>query len=66
MIQVSKVKKIFNTNGVQVSAEAMNLIKEDINRQLNKMAKRCSDGNVKRLTISTYHIAIGNLNRYLK
>ena len=53
MIQVSKVKKIFNEN-------------DDFNRQIRLMAKRCKEGNVKRLTPSTYHIALGKLGEYLK
>ena len=61
MIQVTKVKKIFHDNGVQISAHAVNMIREDFNRHIRRMAERCKDGNVKRLTDSTYHIAKGPL-----
>ena len=61
MIHVSKVKKIFHDNGIQVSAQSINMIREDFNRHIRRMAERCNDGNVKRLTDSTYHIAKGPL-----
>ena len=61
MIQVSKVKKVFHDNGLQVSAQAMNMIKDDFNRQIHRMAERLKDDNVKRLTDKTYHIANGNI-----
>ncbi len=66
MIQVSKIKKMFNENGVQISADSMNMIRLDFNRHIRRMAERCKDGNVKRLTHRTYHIAMGNLGEYLK
>ena len=62
MIQVTKVKKIFHQHGVQLSAKALNMIQDDINRQLIKMAKNCKDGNVKRLTEEIFFIALGNLS----
>ena len=64
MIQVTKVKKIFHDNNVQLSVQAINMIKEDIDRKLRKMAERCKDGNVKRLTPQTYHIALGQYDKY--
>ena len=59
MIQITKVKKIFHDAGVQLSADAVNLIRYDIDKQIRQMADRCRDGNVKRLTVLTYNIAIG-------
>ena len=64
MIQVTKVKKIFHDNNVQLSVQALNMIKEDIDRGLRKMAERCKEGKVKRLTPETYHIALGHLKEY--
>ena len=66
MIQITKVKKIFHNAGVQLSADAVNLIRHDIHKQIRQMAQRCRDGNVKRLTVSTYNIAIGKYTTYLK
>ena len=65
MIQVSKVKKMFNENGLQVSADSMNMIRDDFNRHIRQMIVRCKDGNFKRLTPSTYHIALGKLGEYI-
>ena len=61
MIHASKVKKIFNENGIQVPTLTMNMIREDFNRHIRRMAERCKEGNVKRLTDKTYFIALGNL-----
>ena len=66
MIQITKLKKIFHDAGVQLSADAVNLIRHDIDKQIRQMAKRCKDGNVKRLTVSTYNIAIGQYSTYLR
>ena len=61
MIQVTNVKKKFNDNGIQVSAQAINMIRDDFNRRIQRMVDRCKDGNVKRLTDKTYHISLGVL-----
>tara|TARA_R110000824_G_scaffold29721_11_gene98628 strand:+ start:712 stop:918 length:207 start_codon:yes stop_codon:yes gene_type:complete len=66
MIQITKVKKIFHDAGVQLSADAVNLIRHDIDKHIRQMAQRCRNGNVKRLTVSTYNIAIGKYTTYLK
>ena len=57
MIQVSKVKKVFHDNGLQVSAEAMNMIRDDFNRHIHKMAENLKVNNAKRLTDKNYGIA---------
>ena len=59
MIQVTKVKKKFHDSGLQISPTAMNMIRDDFNRRIDRMIARCKDGNVKRLTDKTYHISIG-------
>ena len=61
MIQVSKVKKVFNSLGIQLSADSINMISDDYNRHIRLMAKRCKDGNVKRLTPDLMWIALGRL-----
>ena len=66
MIQVTKVKKIFHDKGIQISIKSLNMIKVDIHRYLEKMAERCKEGNVKRLTSETYHIALGNYDQFRK
>ena len=66
MINITKVKKVFHDVGVQISADALDIMKHDIDKQIKSMAKRCKNGNVKRLSISTYHIAMGRYEQYLK
>ena len=61
MIQVTNVKKKFHDNGLQITTTAINMIRDDFNRKLDRMISRCKDGNVKRLSDKTYHISIGIL-----
>ncbi len=57
-----EIRAAFKNNGVQLGADALVLIEEDIKRKVNLMAKRCKDGNVKRLTSDLYFIALGKIN----
>jgi len=66
MIQITKVKKVFHDRGIQVSTDAINLIRHDIDKQIRQMADRCRDGNVKRLTVSTYNNVTSFHATYLK
>ena len=61
MIQVTNVKKKFHDNGLQITTTAINMIREDFNRKIDRMIHRCKDGNVKRLSDKTYHISLGVL-----
>ena len=61
MIQITNVKKKFNDNGIQMTTQAMNMIRDDFNRKIDRMINRCKEGNVKRLTDKTYHISLGVL-----
>lgn len=62
MIQKTKIKKLFNAQGIQCPVSTLNQIEEILIRQVNTMAKRCKEGNVKRLTPELMWIALGNLN----
>ena len=59
MINVTKVKNKFHDNGLQITTTAINMIRDDFNRKLDRMISRCKDGNVKRLSDKTYHISLG-------
>ena len=61
MIQVTNVKKKFHDNGLQITTTAINMIRDDFNRKIDRMIRRCNDGNVKRLSDKTYHISLGVL-----
>ena len=66
MIIVTKVKKKFHDNGLQITTTAINMIRDDFNRKIDRMIHRCKDGNVKRLTDKTYHISLGVLKDFIK
>ena len=66
MIIVTKVKKKFHENGLQITTTAINMIRDDFNRKIDRMIHRCKDGNVKRLTDKTYHISLGVLEDFIK
>lgn len=59
MIQKTKIKKLFNAQGIQCPVSTLNQIEEILTRQVNTMAKRCKEGNVKRLTPELMWIALG-------
>jgi hypothetical protein len=63
MIQKSKVKKLFNSQGIQCSVATLNLIEEHLSREIRNMVFRTKEGNVKRLTPELLWIALGNLNQ---
>ena len=66
MIQVTNVKKKFHENGLQITTQAINMIRDDFNRKIDRMINRCKDGNVKRLSDKTYHISLGVLKDFIK
>jgi len=56
-----EIKAIFKEQKVQLGPEALDMILEDQKRTVRVMAKRCRDGNVKRLTSDVYFIALGKI-----
>ena len=63
IINKVKVKKMFNSAGVQCPVSTLNVIDDILQRQLKTMVTRCVDGNLKRLTPELIWIALGNLNK---
>ena len=55
------LKNKFKEQGVQLSADMIDVLDEHINREINKMATRCKHGNVKRLTPDLLWIALGRM-----
>jgi hypothetical protein len=55
------LKNKFKEQGVQLSADMIDVLDEHINREINKMAIRCKNGNVKRLTPDLLWIALGRM-----
>ena len=62
MLIQKKVKKKFNSQSIQVSAEAMNMIDDHVNRILDNMVIKTIEGRVKRLTPELMWVALGNYN----
>jgi len=62
MIQKTKLRKVFNNAGLQITSEAVDLLDDHFRRQAINMARRVQEGNVKRLTATLIWVAIGNWN----
>lgn len=63
MVQKTKLKKAFNSKGVQISPEAIKMLDDEMGRIVNRWVYRCSDGNVKRLSVDLVWIALGRRNQ---
>ena len=65
IIQKTKVRRIFNSLGVQVTEESLEQINADFHRKVERMALNCRDGNVPRLKHTDMWIAEGKLSSRL-
>ena len=63
MLQKTKVKKIFNDEGIQLPEETFMLIDDEVKRIITRWAKRTVEGNVKRLTPDLFWVALGRYNQ---
>ena len=55
----TRKKKEFKNAGVQIGGGAMDSIEYELNCFVRRMAKRCSEGNLKRLTPELMWCALG-------
>lgn len=53
------LKKVFKDSGIQLGAGAMDLIETECVLLAKRMANRCKEGNIKRLTPELFFIAMG-------
>jgi len=53
-VRVTKVKKMFNREKVQLSTDVLNLIDQKIALKISKMVTSCKENNIKRLTTEVY------------
>jgi len=58
----TEIKKAFKEHGVQLGAGAMDQVMYELKCVVNRMASRCQQGNLKRLTPELFYIAMGKLN----
>jgi len=59
-IYIKKLREMFRRFNVQLPVTTMNMIDDHFEREIYKMAKRCKEGNVKRLTPDLFWVALGN------
>ena len=55
----TRIKKEFKSVGVQIGGGAMDSIEYELNCFVRRMAKRCNEGNLKRLTPELMWVALG-------
>ena len=58
----AEIKKAFKEHGIQLGAGTMDQIMYELKCVTNRMASRCKEGNLKRLTPELFYIAMGRLN----
>jgi hypothetical protein len=64
MIRPTKtnIKKMFSQHNIQIGSNAMDMIEQEMMFLCQRMAKRCVEGNIKRLTPEMFWVAMGNYN----
>ena len=56
------IKQTFSHEGIQLGKGPIDSIEYELKVQVSRMAKRCKDGNLKRLTPELFWVALGRLN----
>ena len=57
----AQIKLIFKEHGVQLGAGAIDQVQYELKCVVNRMANRCKEGDLKRLTPELMYIAMGRL-----
>ena len=57
-----QIKQIFRQHGLQISADSVEMIQNELQVQVGKMATRCVKGNIKRLSPHLFWVALGRLS----
>ena len=47
LLRANQIRKKFNQSNIQVSDDTLKLVNDVVEREVEKMVTRCSDGNVK-------------------
>lgn len=58
----TNIKKIFREAGVQLGTQSINMIEKEMVFLAQRMAIRCREGNLKRLTPELFWVAMGRQN----
>ena len=56
------IKQAFSHHEVQLGNGAMDMIEHELKLQVSRMARRCKEGNLKRLTPELFWVALGRMN----
>ena len=62
-MNIKDIKSTFKHHNVQLSKDVIPLIDFHLRAVVNPMAERCKNGNVKRLKVDDFYIAVGDLKR---
>ena len=56
------IKQAFSHDGVQLGSGVIESIEYELKLQVSRMARRCKEGNLKRLTTELFWVALGKMN----
>jgi|TARA_X000001388_G_scaffold52188_1_gene37886 hypothetical protein len=62
MVSKKYIKQAFKHEGVQLAEGSIQAIEYELKLQTSRMAKRCKEGNLKRLTPELFWVALGRIN----
>jgi len=63
-INKSYIRTAFKSNNVQLSEESLEDIVRHLRVEVSKMAQRCKENKIKRLTSSVFWLALGQYNKF--
>ena len=63
-INKAYIRHAFKSSSVQLSEESLEDIVRHLRVEVSKMAVRCNENNIKRLTPSVFWLALGQYNKY--
>ena len=58
MVNMSKMKKAFHNENIQITTKAMNMLRNEINKTINRWVDNTKNPNVKRLKTENIWIAL--------
>ena len=58
----AEIKAAFKAEGVQLGKGSMEQVMYELSWVVKRMAKRCNEGNLKRLTPELMYVAMGKLS----
>ena len=65
MVNMSKMKKAFHNEGIQITTDTMNMLREEVNKTILEWVNNTKNGHVKRLTPNLIWIALRRFDQKL-